>query len=426
MAKVLIIMSVGSHQNATFGLAKGLSDMCHKVVYAGQEIGIYQEELSKNIQNQGFEYVIFDPYNSNIGAGPYAQLSKPQNDFLNFAENLFDGDFFKGFIEKVQPDFILLDIHLPIYAIAFYPFQIPICFVSTELLTDRNTFSPPLTSSIIPDFTDQSLIEVKDAWEKESKNNTLHPGVKYLIEELSRINDFPLQDFFYEKCVVLFGLRFPEIVLWPKEFEFLKDHKDLNKKYYLGGCVDLERQEGEFNWSNLKNDRPLIFCALGTVVDDDGLITFLNKLVLTFKMLPEFEFILSVGRVFEKCEGTFDSMNNIHIFRYVPQIAILKRAVLMISLGGANSIKESISLGTPLLCFPFHGDQFGNAARIVFHKLGLRGDVFHDSPDDIKGKICKIISENVYYDQVNHFKKIFDSYKIKEIDEFILKILMKV
>src|ERR1041385_4147622 len=44
----------------------------------------------------------------------------------------------------------------------------------------------------------------------------------------------------------------------------------------------------------------------------------------------------------------------------------------MISHGGVTGVKESAFMGVPMLLIPVYYDEFGNAARIVYHGLGAR------------------------------------------------------
>lgn len=44
---------------------------------------------------------------------------------------------------------------------------------------------------------------------------------------------------------------------------------------------------------------------------------------------------------------------------------------LFITHGGMLSLIESIHFHVPLLCIPFNGDQFTNAAFIEFREIGL-------------------------------------------------------
>ena len=400
-------MSVGSHQNATFGLAKTLLHQGHKVTYAGAEQGIYGEDLRSNVLMQGFQYKWLDPHQYQKEKSDSTSES-PTDSFTHFANTLLEGQLFADFVEQVQPDIILLDIHLPIYAIAFHPFNIPLLFLSTELDTDRSNLSPPLTSSLVPQTSEQPEIAIKKAWREYTERNPLHPAVRYLIQKLSSQNGFSLETMIKEKCIAMFGLKYPELVLWPYEFEFRSD-KPTDQKYYIGSDVGLDRYESYFDWSDYTPNKPLIYCAIGTVVAHEMLADFVNRLLATFRKSPDYQCIISAGRVFERLKSSTHLPENIHIYQYVPQLTILKRADLMITLAGANSIKEAITLGVPLLCYPFHSDQFGNAARVVHHKLGLRGNISGDSPIDIRKNIERVISNHSFSKSVQRFQNIFKS-----------------
>ena len=44
----------------------------------------------------------------------------------------------------------------------------------------------------------------------------------------------------------------------------------------------------------------------------------------------------------------------------------------MVSHGGVTGLKDSAFMGVPMLLIPIHYDEFGNAARVVYHGLGAR------------------------------------------------------
>jgi zeaxanthin glucosyltransferase len=403
MSKIILMMSVGSHQNATFCLSKHLLREGHTVIYAGAKTGVYNEDLVKNVNQQGFDYEIFDPFETGDQPNDRKDFT---NQFHLFAQNLLDGDITNDFINRAKPDLIILDIHLPLYAIAFHILKIPIIFISTELLTERDLDHPPLTSSLVPRFDDSSRFEIKNAWEGTKKN--LPKGVKYLASELARKGKFPFEEYLSEKCIVLFGLKFPEIILWPFEFEFGAKISFQQRINYIGCYNDLDRIEKPFDWTQIPNsNRPIIYVAMGTVLDHQALVYFFEKLAEAARISTEYEFIISTGRLYEKITNVICPAN-VHLYSYVPQIDVLKKSVLMVTLGGANSLKECILLEVPMLCYPFHSDQFGNATRLVFHKLGLRGNIFEDSPIDICSKIRSIIRDKSYKLRLSSFKKFFE------------------
>src|SRR5215203_5484378 len=68
----------------------------------------------------------------------------------------------------------------------------------------------------------------------------------------------------------------------------------------------------------------------------------------------------------------FNCPANVVIVSEAPQVELLKRASLMVSHGGVTGLKKSAFMGVPMLLIPIHYDEFGNAARVVYHGLGVR------------------------------------------------------
>jgi MGT family glycosyltransferase len=52
------------------------------------------------------------------------------------------------------------------------------------------------------------------------------------------------------------------------------------------------------------------------------------------------------------------------VVRYAPQLQILKRAALVVTHAGLNTVLESLSEGLPMVAVPLGNDQPGVAARV--------------------------------------------------------------
>ena len=97
----------------------------------------------------------------------------------------------------------------------------------------------------------------------------------------------------------------------------------------------------------------------------------------------------------------------------------------MVTHGGMNSIVECIYRQVPMLAYPLNRcwDQPGNAARIVFHGLGMRGCLAGDSPSGIYRKIREIRRDyRTYREKLQGMKE-----KVKEtpdtLDSYIKSII---
>lgn len=235
----------------------------------------------------------------------------------------------------------------------------------------------------------------------ELNGRSLHPYFKLLIEELSIKNKFPLDELLIERCIVLFGLKYPELVLWPEQFEFRR----MNNKYcqYIGSYISLERKESYLDLSFLSDQKFVVYFSIGTILQNQRLLDFLLRLMDSFRGLMNCEFIVSAGKLYNHLES-IRVPSNVFLYEHVPQLQVLSRTDLMITLAGGNSIKECIALGVPMLCYPFQSDQFGNASRVRFHKMGLVGSL-NDSSEEIRFRINEILGNRDFVGNVEKFNE---------------------
>lgn len=66
---------------------------------------------------------------------------------------------------------------------------------------------------------------------------------------------------------------------------------------------------------------------------------------------------------------------NALLVKSAPQLAVLRRASAMITHCGIGSVKECIFFGVPMIAFPAIRDQHAVAARVVYHKIGVKGNL---------------------------------------------------
>ncbi len=112
------------------------------------------------------------------------------------------------------------------------------------------------------------------------------------------------------------------------------------------------------------------------------------------KLLPEHQYIFSIGE-YISIEHLKTIPTNVYVFRKVDQIYTLRFTDIMINHGGLNSITECINNNVPMIVFPLSKiwDEKGNSARVVYHKIGLRGQIKRDSPSKIASIIKKVLFE---------------------------------
>ncbi len=130
--------------------------------------------------------------------------------------------------------------------------------------------------------------------------------------------------------------------------------------YYTGPFVHAEQRPAvEFPWERL-DGRPLIYASLGTLQNgsEDIFRTIADACAgLDAQLLISLGGGLDPGRL-GKLKG--DPL----VVSYAPQLEILKRAALVITHAGLNTVLESLCEGVPLVAIPLGNDQPGVAARV--------------------------------------------------------------
>ena len=162
--------------------------------------------------------------------------------------------------------------------------------------------------------------------------------------------------------------------------------------------------------------KKIVYCSLGTVLElhqkkgGVNIKRFFEILLSVFSVKNDYHLIISMEETFKKQLGAIPK--NVKIFEKVPQIDLLKRCDLFITHGGMNSILESATLGIPMLVFPLNEDwdQNGNAARIIFHQIGLMGNIKHDNAEQINDRIELLLTDGKYSKNVNEMSNLLKKY----------------
>ncbi|CAD0205771.1 unnamed protein product [Chrysodeixis includens] len=89
---------------------------------------------------------------------------------------------------------------------------------------------------------------------------------------------------------------------------------------------------------------------------------------------------------------------NIRISKWLPQSDLLKhpKIKLFITQGGLQSTDEAITAGVPMICVPLLGDQWFNAERYEYFKIGVRLDLDIITEENLKETVHKVIGDDSY------------------------------
>jgi len=150
-----------------------------------------------------------------------------------------------------------------------------------------------------------------------------------------------------------------------------------------------------------KRDK-LIYISMGTVNND--MMPFYKICISAFKE-TDYQVIMSVGNMVD-LEKFGDVPENVSVFSYVDQIAVLQKADVFVSHCGMNSVSESLYFSVPLVMMPQTSEQKGVAERVLQLGAGIKPDKA-DAPS-VLGAVNKILTDCSYK---KNAAKIAESFK---------------
>ncbi|WP_455643452.1 nucleotide disphospho-sugar-binding domain-containing protein [Parabacteroides sp.] len=414
MATILFdIFPATGHYNASLPLAKYLSKV-NRIVY------VCDSSHQKIVADYGFEtFVVEDDA---------LQLLRTEkkvkgfcSSFFSFSDsrkkleilNLMVIDY-KRIKDFIHPDLILLDSHHFYKAIVYSGVCNHILRLQSMVSTCKQPYVAPVSSSYLPMYTNKGYYIGEWLWKiyrfksciYQWSQRLFYPFGNYFsdVDILSTLCCYPLTkridcDRYTVSRVELKG--YPELVVSPVVFDF----PSVGREVLTCPCSIPENRDiplfivrysaltERLQFLRTNGKKFIIYCSLGTlsVADKKKAISFLRKIRNVALMDNNLFFILSVGKGMQH-EVLLPLPGNVVIFRQVPQYHLLQYSDLMITHGGMNSITECIYRQVPMLVYPLNRnwDQSGNAARVVFHGLGLKGSISGDSPIEIYQKIRKV------------------------------------
>ncbi len=259
---------------------------------------------------------------------------------------------------------------------------------------------PPANSSVLP--TDERRVQAAcqktketidaDVWRQRFKffapdDRTIVDRRLALNQMLGWKSDFPSLLSFAAKGVEQWILTYEKLDFgqrWPAEFSYRGYWPD---PFPEKRGVDLARTVIARARSI---GRKLIYLSLGTVPSSRNFRPFLRRVCEAVARLNCF-IVISTKKRFSNVDP-----ERVMVVDWVAQRELLPACAAFITHGGINSVHHAIAARVPMLVYPVnpHFDQRGNAARVVHHGIGLRGDLYLDSTDDIFEKLTKLLNES--------------------------------
>ena len=115
------------------------------------------------------------------------------------------------------------------------------------------------------------------------------------------------------------------------------------------------------------DERPLVLVSLSTTYQRQEDV--IRRIVAALADLPV-RGLVTLGPALRQEDFTFPP--NVWAESYAPHMLVCPHSDLVITHGGHGTIMAALSAGIPLVCLPMGRDQGENAARVVWHGVGMR------------------------------------------------------
>jgi UDP:flavonoid glycosyltransferase YjiC (YdhE family) len=224
-------------------------------------------------------------------------------------------------------------------------------------------------------------------------------------------------------CLGDWGVRLeaPEIALAAKSIDWrtLQNAKD---RIYLQARSGPRKEFEDSQWSvGIDAERPLIYCSLGALIQEgiwkdrtqrllrSGPLKwkrYLDVVIDAAKSRPHWQLVVAAGHL----DDAFDPHTlpgNVRVLRWVPQDDVLSRADVMLTAGGSSTVQDCLFFGVPMIVVPLWSDHYGNAARVVAHKVGYSaGDFKKMTAARLTGLIERILVDSEVASSLTEHRRI--------------------
>lgn len=148
--------------------------------------------------------------------------------------------------------------------------------------------------------------------------------------------------------------------------------------------------DAEFPWDRVRDDRPLVYISVGTVMSDPALYELTAQAVASLGA----QAIISAAGV---DPTSLDLPADAIFVRSAPQQALLKKVNAFITHGGANSVTEALYFGVPMLVIPLGMDQPLNAHFVAAARSGIAMSRDQLTPQSCRDAIAELLAPSNEY-----------------------------
>ena len=193
-----------------------------------------------------------------------------------------------------------------------------------------------------------------------------------------------------------------QIAQQPAFFDFprraLPDRFHFTGPWHDGGSAD----EIAFPWDKL-DGRPLIYASMGTL---QNRLEFIFQTIAAACVGLDMQLVISLGSRDQDADALAAKFPGSPIVvPFAPQLALLKKASLIITHAGLNTALESLSHGLPMVAIPITNDQPGVASRLAYLGAAEVVQAGKLSVPRLRAALEKVISDPRYRETAQRLQR---------------------
>ena len=259
-----------SDLNPTFALARKLRNRGHRVHY------LCIPDTEARIRSQGFEFTpvfshvfpegaLAQQYESDAQGKRYG-VAEFRDRLRGTCELLREGEIERA-IGGLHPDLLLTSSGTPWVGIAACRTGVPVISFSSTLISVESSTVPPFNTGLIPSRAPLSRLRTWIEWRKLFLYRRLYSRDWNISEDLKAL----ARDCGYPPGKIDFRvetwprLLLPELVFFPEELDFPRARRP-EGAFFIEASVDTQRRDSDFPWERLDDDKPLVYCTLGSLL----------------------------------------------------------------------------------------------------------------------------------------------------------------
>ncbi|MEO0425280.1 MAG: nucleotide disphospho-sugar-binding domain-containing protein [Pseudomonadota bacterium] len=373
----LVTVGITSHLNACLALAERLAAAGHTVLLASA-----RHAIADRVAQEGVAFMALGEgpvAGETVGAGPRRQAR---------FEAALQGFGIKALIDAWRPDLVLVDSEYHAVILQLLGLGVRPLILEYHIAPRRRPGLPPPTSSIVPGEGAMSRLRGAAQWwslllrrRARLALGALRARGKDDLSAWKRIARRERLDWRdtvrTDHWPILTYPKLTHLYLNSGALQFPGHGED---PAYVGPMVQTARAESSQGdaiddvrryLSSRDRSRPLVACLMGSIL---SLPDFLRRVRDAAHGAP-FDLLIAHGKRLQ-ISDLAPLPENVYAASYVPQLEVLKAAQALVCHGGIATVNEAVLAQVPMLvCSGGSLDEYGNAARVVYHQLGLRLDL---------------------------------------------------